>query len=213
MNDTSRFKTLGMQEIMYLLFHFCRYITFYYWRMNKSNILCFIGGNFRAYDLAKITFGKFARIGQNVEVRGKNFICFRLGNNSSLGKNTIIHLKRNEIEQAFLYVGNNSHIGSFSSIGAAGGVTIGNDCIFGEGLYIHSENHISQSRDVPIRLQGLTHKGVVIGDDCWFGSRVTILDGVTIGQGSVIGASSVVTRSFPPYSIIVGNPARLMKKR
>ena len=54
---------------------------------------------------------------------------------------------------------------------------------------------------------------VIIEDDVWIGSRVTILPGVTIGEGSVIGASAVVAKSVPPYSVVVGNPAKIVKTR
>lgn len=56
-------------------------------------------------------------------------------------------------------------------------------------------------------------KPVVIEDDVWIGLRVTILPGVTIGKGSVIGASAVVTKSVPPYSVVAGNPAKIVKTR
>lgn len=56
-------------------------------------------------------------------------------------------------------------------------------------------------------------KPVVIEDDVWIGSRVIILPGVTIGKGSVIGASAVVSKSVPPYSVVAGNPAKIVKTR
>ncbi len=56
-------------------------------------------------------------------------------------------------------------------------------------------------------------KPVVIEDDVWIGSRVTILPGVTIGRGSVVGAAAVVTKDVPPYSVVAGNPAKVVKTR
>lgn len=56
-------------------------------------------------------------------------------------------------------------------------------------------------------------KPVVIEDDVWIGANVTILKGVTIGRGSVVAAGAVVTKSFPPYSVIAGVPAKLLKMR
>lgn len=58
-----------------------------------------------------------------------------------------------------------------------------------------------------------THGDVVIGSDVWIGSHSTILSGVTIGDGSVIGCHAVVAKSVPPYSVVAGNPARVVKKR
>lgn len=56
-------------------------------------------------------------------------------------------------------------------------------------------------------------KGIVIEDDCWLGTGVKILDGVTIGKGSVIGAGAVVTKNIPSYSVAVGVPAKVISKR
>lgn len=67
--------------------------------------------------------------------------------------------------------------------------------------------------ELPIREQGVTREGIIIEDDCWLGSGVKVLDGVTIGKGCVIGANSVVTKDIPPYSVAVGAPARVIKKR
>jgi acetyltransferase-like isoleucine patch superfamily enzyme len=66
---------------------------------------------------------------------------------------------------------------------------------------------------LPIRHQGVSRKGIKIGKNCWIGSKVTVLDGVTIGTGSIIAAGSVVTKSFPENSIIGGVPAKLLKTR
>ena len=64
-----------------------------------------------------------------------------------------------------------------------------------------------------IRQQGVTRKGINIGRNCWIGSKVTILDGVTIGEGCIIAAGAVVTQSFPENSVIAGVPAKLIKSR
>ena len=107
-----------------------------------------------------------------------------------------------------LVIGARSSVGAHSFIGAAGGVTIGRNVLMGQRVGIHAENHNCSDPTVPIRDQGVTRKGIVIEDDCWLGSGCTILDGVTIGRGSVIAAGAVVTHTFPPYSIVTGVPAR-----
>lgn len=112
-----------------------------------------------------------------------------------------------------LEIGNNSAVGAFSFLGAQGGITIGNNVIIGPKAKFHSENHQFESREQPIRLQGETRKGIVVQDDCWIGSASILVDGVTIGEGSVVGAGSVVTKSVPPYSVIAGVPARIIKTR
>lgn len=74
-------------------------------------------------------------------------------------------------------------------------------------------NHNFDRMDLPISRQGLTTKGINIGNDVWIGANVVILDGVEIGDGCVIGASSVVTKSIPNNSVAVGNPAKVIKSR
>lgn len=78
---------------------------------------------------------------------------------------------------------------------------------------IYGFNHGIDSLDIPIRAQAHTSKGVEIGSDVWIGTHAVILDGCNIGDHSVIAAGAVVTKSFPEYSIIGGNPARLIRDR
>ena len=109
-------------------------------------------------------------------------------------------------------------IGDFSGIGAhsqiQGGVIIGNHVMMGPEVYIYTKNHSFQRTDITMDMQGFSEeKPVIIMDDVWIGSRVTILPGVVIGEGCVIGAASVVTKSLPPYSVAVGNPAVIKKSR
>lgn len=98
-------------------------------------------------------------------------------------------------------------------------VEIGGDCLFGSNVYIGDHGHgnysgRNQSRpeDAP-RGRPLVSRGPVrIGDHCWLGDNVVVLSGVSIGEGSVIGANSVVTRDVPPDGIAAGSPARLIRR-
>jgi acetyltransferase-like isoleucine patch superfamily enzyme len=111
-------------------------------------------------------------------------------------------------------MGDLSYIGCNAVLGAGGGgIQIGKNVLIGQGVSIHSENHNFKDAHQLIREQGISHKGVVIGDDVWIGSKSVILDGVTIGTGAVIGAGSVVTRSIPAYSLAVGVPAKVIGTR
>lgn len=112
-----------------------------------------------------------------------------------------------------LRVGKNSGWNWGTWINAQGGVDIGSDVMIGPGCIIHSANHRFERVDTPIRLQGYTKASVKIEDDCWLGAHVIVLPGVTIGRGSVIGAGSVVTKDIPPYSVVAGNPARVIRSR
>ena len=81
------------------------------------------------------------------------------------------------------------------------------------GCKIISSNHIIPSREKLINGEINILKKVSIGRDVWLGANAIILGGVSIGDGVVIGAGSVVTKSIPPYSIVVGNPGKIIKQR
>jgi len=89
-------------------------------------------------------------------------------------------------------------------------VTIGDRTKFGPGVSIFAATHPTAVQE---RRDGIDYsKEVIIGNDCWIGGNSVILPGVTIGDGVTVGASSVVTKSIPSYSIAIGSPARVIKK-
>ena len=96
---------------------------------------------------------------------------------------------------------------------AEGGLTIGSDTKIGPYTTIWTSNHNFDRTDVPFRSQGDKLAPVEIGRDVWIGASVTILAGVSIGDKSVIGAGSVVTKDIPPFSVAVGNPAKVIRSR
>lgn len=113
-----------------------------------------------------------------------------------------------------MIVGNNVGLGSHGHYGSGAGLLeIGDNTIFGNYVSIHPENHNFADLNIPIRLQGVNGKGIKIGNDCWIGAKVTILDGTVIGDHSIVAAGAVVTGKFPPYSIIGGVPAKIIKMR
>ncbi len=137
-----------------------------------------------------------------------------IGDNTFLMHHTMLHVFNfRKLPQAKITIGNNCFLGEFNVIRGQGGVTIGNDVYTGPMVQLVAVNHVYNSLNRPIREQGITAKGIVIEDDVWLGANVTVVDGVTVGRGSIIGAGSVVTRDIPPYSIAVGTPARPVKNR
>ena len=126
------------------------------------------------------------------------------GKNLSIGRYSTIH--KNTV------IGDRSGIGRGCEIN--NGVIIGTDVMMGPNVLIYTQNHSTARIDIPMRMQGMTDiRQVTIEDDVWIGARVCILPGVTIGKGSVIGACAVVSKDVPPYSVAVGNPARIVKTR
>jgi acetyltransferase-like isoleucine patch superfamily enzyme len=112
-----------------------------------------------------------------------------------------------------LKVGHNSSIGPYSYIGCSGYIEIGNNVMISPRVSIYSENHNFSDAQVNMIDQGVTRSFVKIEDDCWIAANAIILSGVTIGQGSVIAAGSVVTRDVMPFSVVAGNPAKIVKMR
>ena len=94
------------------------------------------------------------------------------------------------------------------------GTKIGCNVMMGPNCYIHVRNHAFDRTDVPMIRQGFQeYKYTRIGNDIWIGRDVSIMAGRTISDGSIIAANCVLTKDFPPYSIIGGNPSRLLKSR
>lgn len=94
-----------------------------------------------------------------------------------------------------------------------GGITIGDYCLIGRGTSFFSGGHTFDRTDNLIIEQPLTAAPIVVGDDVYFGLNCTVLGGVTIGSGAVIGAGSVVIDDVPPLAIVAGIPARLLRYR
>ena len=92
---------------------------------------------------------------------------------------------------------------------------IGSGTIIARECEIWTSNHNYDSNDleaIPYDKR-MIEKTVTIGENCWIGSRVTIIPGVKIGEGVVVGAGSVITKDVPDYAVIGGNPARVLKYR
>ncbi len=132
------------------------------------------------------------------------------GENCYIGRNCTFTYNTIELGNS-VYIGNNCVIQS-----AHGYIKIGNHVMLGPGVNIHGGNHIINR--VGMFMDQVQKKfgedpDLVIGNDVWIGSNAIILGGITIGDGCVIGAGTIVTKSIPPYSIVVGNPGKVIKKR
>ncbi len=112
-----------------------------------------------------------------------------------------------------LTIGARVIFGHHCTLGCKERIEIGDDCLFAEMVSIRDHDHNFARLDVPIREQGATCAPIVIGHGVWLGAKVTVLKGVTIGDGAIIGANAVVTRDIPPFAIAVGVPARVVRMR
>lgn len=112
-----------------------------------------------------------------------------------------------------LSVGRNFVVNSNTYINAVGSITIGDNVLIGVNVVISSGVHNYSDRNVPVTLQPITPKEIIIEDDVWIGANAVIMPGVTLRKGTVVGAGAVVTHSTEPYSVVAGVPARKIKDR
>lgn len=128
----------------------------------------------------KLNFGLAQRLNPSIRNRG----CYidamgengiKCGHNVSFGNNTTIIVTGliSKLGKG-IKIGNNVGLGSDGHYGGAGGAEMGDDTIFGQYVSVHPENHNYSNPDLPIRLQGVNHKGIKIGKGCWIGSKATI---------------------------------------
>jgi acetyltransferase-like isoleucine patch superfamily enzyme len=148
-----------------------------------------------------------------------------------LGKGVELYARRG---YGRLILGRWVHIGKGNAIRAhEGTLRIGDKCVFGKDntvncfldvefgaativadwVYVCDFDHVFRDITVPIKDQGIVKSPVRIGPDVWIGAKATILRGVTVGQGCVLAAHTVVNRDLPPYSVAVGMPARVVRNR
>lgn len=169
----------------------------------------------------RITHAKHINCGKNVkfedysEIHGLAKKGLSFGNDVTIGRNVMIRPSSyygGDFGEG-LIVGNNSSIGPDSYVGCSGLIVIGDNVMFGPKCSLFAENHVFRDESIPIKQQGVAQKGIIIKNDCWIGSNVTILDGVTIGRGCVIGAGTLISKSVPPKSIIIDRRDKILKKR
>lgn len=150
----------------------------------------------------------FGKIGYPTHVLGR--IWIRNKKNIFFGVNITI-ANNASISPTQLIVGDNTWIGFNCTL--FGKIEIGSNVMLGPNVSIPGATHNHLRIDIPMSYQGLTVKGTRIGNDVWVGANTVILDGITIGEGAIVGAGAVVTKDVAPYSIVVGNPARTLRMR
>lgn len=133
----------------------------------------------------RVKMAKRIVLDDNVEVRNRTKEILEIDSGVSINRNTVIR----------------------------GKVHIGCNCSIAPNCMIVGTNHRFTDLELDIKDQGNTIKGIEIKSNVWIGANSVILDGVTIGTGTVIGAGSIVTKDIPPYSVAVGNPCRVIKPR
>jgi acetyltransferase-like isoleucine patch superfamily enzyme len=160
----------------------------------------------------RINIGSLTIIDENVRIQSLMKNSIQIGKSCRIGYNTDIQsgLLLSD-PSGIIKISDNVGIGPFSHIGGAGNVFIDKNTIIGPYFSVHSENHSFSQNKGLYRFQDVTRKGIKIGSNCWIGAKVTILDGVIIGNNTVIAAGAVVTRSFKDNVLLGGVPAKIIK--
>lgn len=174
----------------------------------------FIGRHVKLYCTNMLSIGKKTKVRDYVKIDALSTDGISIGKYCVIGENTKLEATGSlEHLGKGIRIGDRSTFGSDCYFGAAGGITIGNDVMAGQYIRFHSENHNYLDTTRLIREQGVTHKGIRVGNNCWIGAGAVFLDGASLGDGCVVGANAVVTGSFPANSVIAGVPAKIIKKR
>lgn len=173
----------------------------------------FLGKKIKLLNKSNIFIDKYATIENNVILDGFCHEKVKIGTYSKIGAFSEISCTGHfsKYGKGFTF-GNNSGVGKFAFFGAAGGIKIGNDVIMGEYVSFHSQNHNFLNEDELIREQGVTSKGIEIGNNIWVGTKSTFLDGSFVGDNCVVAAGSLVKDVFPNNVLIGGIPAKIIKR-
>ncbi len=181
-----------------------------------SRIINRIKNIIRIHHYKKILGGHDSNFSVGTGIVMTNPQCVFLGKNAGVGDNTIIGPVTEYMGIAYnpkIIVGEGTWIGKNCSIAAIDRVEIGKNVLFAGHVHITDHSHGYEDVSRPMNVQPLISKGpVVIEDDCWLGFSCEILSGVHIGKHSVIAARAVVTKDVPAYSVVAGNPARIIKR-
>lgn len=181
-----------------------------------KKILNSIGRKFRYYKYCKLLGGynKTFYISSGVVINNPQ--CLYLGNKVVIGDNTFFGPVTNYANVNYkpqIIIESGTIVGKHCSFAAINKVYIGKNVLFAGYVHITDHSHGYEDITVPIAPQKLITKGpVIIEDDCWLGFSCEILSGVHIGKHCVVAARAVVTKDVPPYSIVAGNPARVIKQ-
>jgi acetyltransferase-like isoleucine patch superfamily enzyme len=182
--------------------------------LRKSTGLLFLGTRVKINHRYQLVVGKNMIIEDNVYIDALSENGIVIGDNVSIARDSILICTGVIAHKGSgITIGSGTGINARAYLSGQGGIHIGKDVIFGPEVKIFSENHNYSNPHLSIKAQGVTRKGVKIGDSCWLGSGVTVLDGVTIGNGCVIAAGSVVTKSLPDNTVAAGIPAKVIKYR
>lgn len=190
------------------LFSFLRFFL-YKLLFKKSNLLNFRYLNVYFQGYKRIYMGRnntFQRYSSVIIDHYSNNQNIKIGNNNTFSSFSILRS-----HGGYIKIGNNNFIGEKSQIQGRGGVEIGNNVLIAPNCFISSSNHDYENPDNDDYLKKEIPSKTKIEDKVWIGANCVIVAGVTIGTCSIVAGGAVVIKDVEPYSIVAGNPAKVVK--
>jgi len=155
------------------------------------------------------------RMMPGILLEGREYI--HIGECTKIGRTSILTAwKLSDELEPKIEIGAGCNFGDFNHITASNLIVIGNDVLTGRWVTITDNNHGLFTKDdlilPPLKRTVVSKGSVEIGDRVWIGDKATILSGVKIGEGAIVGANAVVTKDVPAFSMVAGNPAKVIKQ-
>ncbi len=149
--------------------------------------------------------GKQTIIRRNTRMDVLPFNNFHIGNNSIIESFSTVNNGVGDV-----IIGDRSKIGISNVV--IGPIKIGNDCILAQNIVLSGLNHGYEDVNISPEDQPITATEIIVEDEVWIGANAVVVAGVTIGKHSVVAAGSIVTKDVPAYSVVGGNPAKILKQ-
>ena len=185
------------------------------WQLLRFRIpnLLMLGSNIQFITTSNCHFGKKVFIGSNsyIETGAKQGVY--IGDRVTIRENAWLQCRSGLAPSGEgLSIGDKTYIGPRAVIGVGGYISIGKSCQIGAGLTLSAQSHEADANHSYVTGK-TSQKGIQIKDNCWFGNNVSILDGITVGEGCVIGANSLITKNVPANSVAYGVPAKVIREK
>jgi len=155
-------------------------------------------------------FQRFRNVsfGQNVQILGLNNVA--IGEGTAIGDDTWLNVC-NRDDRVRLTIGRCVLVGRQSMISVGGELEIGSYCLFAPRVFVSDADHVVENITKPYIEQGYSKGRVVVEENCWLGINTVITGSITVARGCVVAANAVVTRDTPPFSVLAGTPATILK--